>query len=100
MKEGLWAESEASGWRKAESKASGCSGRQDQVGGWMGGVSSELVKRGRSQQANGRIVYPRPDREQDEPTGTMSNEQEWKTTSRWERSAGKTIETAPRPVLL
>jgi len=43
MKEGLWAESEASGWRKADSGAVGGEGgvrssgqisRQDQVGGW------------------------------------------------------------------
>ena len=33
VKEGLWVEPAASGWRKAESAASGQSGRQDQVGG-------------------------------------------------------------------
>ena len=48
MKEGLWAESEASGWRKAEPKVSGRNSRQDQVGGWMGGVCGKAVKKAES----------------------------------------------------
>ena len=43
MKEGLWAESEASGWRKAESKRVGVVA--DRIR-WVGGASDEAVKKG------------------------------------------------------
>ena len=71
MKEGLWAESNASGWREAESKASGRSGRQDQASGWMGRVSGESVKKGGASKRMGRLSIP-GQTEQDEPTGAMS----------------------------
>ena len=48
-----WVEPAVSGRRKAVSEASGLSGRQEQVGGWVR-VSDEAVKKGRRQQASGR----------------------------------------------
>ena len=43
MKEGLWAESEANGWRRAESKRGGLVA--DRIR-WVGGDSDEAVKKG------------------------------------------------------
>ena len=56
VKEGLWAESEASGWRKAESKRVGGERQspeqwvdwQTGSGGWMGGFSGKAVKKTKS----------------------------------------------------
>ena len=109
VKEGIWAESEASGWRKAKSKTSGRSGRQDQVGGCMGRVSDKSCEEGRSQQragegrwsqqANGRIVDPRPDREQDELTGTRSDEQPRKTINKRGTSNGSVTRPFINPMV-
>ena len=66
----------------------------------MDGWSLRRVgEEGRGQQANGRIVDPTPDREQHELTGTRSDEQGWKTTSRRERPNGPATHPFIDPVV-
>ena len=81
MKEGRWAESEASRWREAESK------RVDVVADRirrMGGVSGELVKKGGvSRQVGGIAVTSRSEQKGMENHQQMGN-----------------ARTAPQPVLL